>query len=230
MYSRSEATALIKHGRVAVGGQVVFNGAVKCDPLETGITVDGVTIEYKYFTYIMMNKPSGYVSSTVDNRDKTVMELLDAKYAKLGLFPAGRLDKDAEGLLLLTNDGDFAHRILSPGKKIYKRYFVQFDGILTDADVCLFTEGVRLGDGYLCLPAVLEPVSGGAFVMVCEGKYHQVKRMMAAAGKHVTYLKRVAVGGLELHTDLCPGESREIGDLIMRVFDEVPAPGGTGAG
>ena len=210
LYSRSEARALIKSGRVAVGGAVACSGDEKHDPESGSVMIDGAPLEYNEFRYVMMNKPAGYVSSTADRREKTVIDLLDGKYAKLGLFPAGRLDKDASGLLLLTNDGRLAHKITSPASKIGKRYFVQTEGAVTDGDIKAFSDGLTLGDGTKCLPAILEPAAGGALVTVFEGKYHQVKRMMAAIGKPAESLKRVSIGGLELDDALAPGQYREI--------------------
>ena len=217
-YSRRDASLLIRQGRVCVGGNVAVSGDEKHDPESVRVTVDGKPICYREFYYIMLNKPAGYVSSTEDRRERTVMELLDEKYSKLGLFPAGRLDKDAEGLLLLTNDGALAHSITSPAKKIDKRYFVEIDGTVSDGDIDAFAQGLTLGDGAKCMPAALERADGGAFVTVREGKYHQVKRMMAALGKPVKYLKRVAIGGLALDEGLMPGEYRELNDEIHLIF------------
>ena len=218
LYTRNEATALIMRGSVAVGGKLACSGAEKLDPETEQITIDGEPLQYCKYRYIMLNKPRGYISSTKDSREKTVMELLDAKYSKLGLFPAGRLDKDAEGLLLLTNDGEFAHKITSPANKVHKRYFVQIDGLVTDEDIGIFARGIILGDGTKCRPAILEPAAEGAYVTLFEGKYHQVKRMMAAIGKHVISLKRVSIGGLTLDEMLKTGEFREITDDIDLIF------------
>jgi len=217
MFSRSEAAALIRGGRVAVNGLTVSSGSEKFDPESSGIFVDGKPVKYSKFHYIMLNKPCGFVSSTRDKRDKTVMELLDAGYRELGLFPAGRLDKDAEGLLILTNDGGLAHEITSPVKKIDKRYFVQLDGNVSNTDIETFEKGVILGLEK-CMPAKLEAAPEGAIVTVCEGRYHQVKRMMAAVGKPVKYIKRIAIGGLKLDECLAPGEYRELGEEINEVF------------
>jgi len=220
LYTRSEAAALIKRGCVTVGDQPAYSGAQKCDPQIKQITVDGKPLEYRRFRYVMLNKPRGYISSTGDRRDKTVMDLLDEKYSKLGLFPAGRLDKDAEGLLLLTNDGGFAYKITSPSKKVDKRYFVEIEGAVTDRDIERLASGIELGDGTKCMPAVLEAAARGAFVTICEGKYHQVKRMMAALGKPVKYLKRVAIGNLTLDDELKPGEYRELYGEIDMIFND----------
>lgn len=219
LYSRSEAAVLIKRGSVSVGGKPAYSRAKKCDPLVESVTVDGETLEYRKYRYIMLNKPRGYISSTEDKREKTVMDLLDKRYSKLGLFPAGRLDKDAEGLLLLTNDGEFAHLITSPVKKVNKRYFVEIDGTITESDMNKFASGITLEDGTVCMPAVLEPASNGAFVTLCEGKFHQAKRMMAALGKPVISLKRVAIGSLSLDERLDPGEYRELFDEINLLCD-----------
>jgi len=218
LYSRSEAATLIKTGRVVVGDRTVSQGAEKFDPDSDKILIDGSELCYRKFRYIMMNKPIGYVSSTNDRREKTVIDLLDIKYKKLGLFPAGRLDKDAEGLLLLTNDGELSHNITSPVKRVSKKYFVQVDEAITNEDIAAFAGGLKLGDGTKCLPAILEPAPGGAFVTICEGKYHQVKRMMAVIGKPVKYLKRIAIGGLILDESLQSGEYCEINDEISLVL------------
>jgi len=219
LYSRSEAKALIRSGCVSADGQAANRGSEKYDPYKTIISVNGGIIRYSKYCYIMLNKPAGYVSSTEDRNEKTVLQLLDQKYSKLGVFPAGRLDKDAEGLLLLTNDGDLAHRVISPDGKISKRYFVKTDKTVTRDDIDAFSGGLTLGDGTVCLPAILEPAPGGALVTVYEGKYHQVKRMMSAIGKPVKYLKRISVGGLQLDEDMEPGQYREIGDEIAALLD-----------
>ena len=218
LYTRRQAAELIKGGRVAIGGRIAMSASSRLDPDKETVTVDGAPLEFRRYRYIMMNKPSGYVSSTSDRNERTVLELLDDRYANLGLFPAGRLDKDAEGLLLLTNDGALAHDITSPAKKVYKKYFVEIDGIITESDIEAFARGMQLNDGTQCLPAKLEPAQtqatapglGAAYVTLCEGKYHQVKRMMAAIGKPVKYIKRLSIGNLSLDESLKPGEYREI--------------------
>jgi len=209
-YSRSEANSLIRGGRVSVGGKIITSNSEKIDPNTQEVKVDNKPLIYKEFIYIMMNKPQGYVSSTEDKNDKTVIELLDERYQNLGLFPAGRLDKDTEGFLLLTNDGDYAHNITSPNKNVSKRYYAQIDGDITDEDIRLFSRGLSLADGTLCRPSVLERASDGVYLTLSEGKYHQVKRMLAAIGKPVKYLKRLSIGGLVLDESLKPGDYREI--------------------
>jgi len=219
-YTRSEANVLIKGGRVSVGGRIITLSSEKIDPNIQEVRIDNKPLDYKKFVYIMMNKPQGYVSSTEDRYDKTVMELLDERYQNLGLFPAGRLDKDTEGFLLLTNDGDFAHRITSPNKNVNKRYFAQVDGDITDSDIDLFSKGLELIDGTFCRPAVLERAHGGVCVTLSEGKYHQVKRMLAAIGKPVKHLKRLSIGGLMLDDSLKPGEYREIHEELKYIASE----------
>jgi 16S rRNA pseudouridine516 synthase len=212
--SRKEAARLIHSGFVTVDGRIAASGDDKYDPDISEILVDGKPLRYKKFHYLMMNKPTGYVSATEDRTEKTVLELLDGVYRRLALFPAGRLDKDAEGLLLLTDDGDWAHRVISPNKKVYKTYYVETDGPLGQEDIKAFSDGVVLKDGLVCLPAGLRVLTSGeqstGLVVIREGKYHQVKRMLASRGKPVTYLRRVAIGGLRLEEELKTGAYREL--------------------
>ena len=217
-YSRSEAAALIRSGRVSVDGRVLSSNSEKIDPQTMTIRVDNKPLDYKKHYYIMMNKPQGFVSSTFDKREQTVIELLDERYNNLGLFPAGRLDKDAEGFLLLTNDGDLAHKITSPNGRVEKRYFVEFEGTISEDDILAFSRGIKLNDGTICLPAKLECADMGAYVTLREGKFHQVKKMMAAIGKPVKYLKRVAIGNLELDESLKTGEYKQLEGEIELLF------------
>ena len=168
-----------------------------------------------------MNKPSGILSVTEDRKQQTVLDLLSVRDRNLGLFPVGRLDKDTEGLLLLTNDGDFSHKIISPSSAISKVYYAEVDGIPNDDDVKAFSEGLMLGDGTRCLPARLELKEGcRCLVTVFEGKYHQVKRMLASRGKPVRVLKRLSVGGLILPEDLKSGEYRELDNSeLCKIFN-----------
>jgi len=219
-YTNSEAAMLIKHGHVSVDGCVVLTCGKKYETESACIAIDNERVIYQRFSYIMLNKPAGYVSATYDKRDKTVMELLDDKYSKYGLFPVGRLDKDVDGLLILTNDGSYAHRVTSPSTGIYKRYFAQIDGSITGADIKSFADGLVLGDGTKCKAAVLETAPGGVHVQLCEGKHHQVKRMMAAIGKPVVRLTRISIGGLDLDRSLTPGNYRELFDEAFLVFNE----------
>lgn len=225
--SRKEAAQLIRRGEVLVDGRPALSGAEKADPETSEIIVSGRRLSYRKKHYLMMNKPAGVVSSTEDAREKTVLELLEGAYRRMELFPAGRLDKDAEGLLILTDDGDYAHKIITPSKKVYKVYYVETDGALTPGDAAAFDSGIVLKDGLECLPGSLEIISSGskstALVRIREGKYHQVKRMLASLGKPVTYLKRVSIGGMQLDENLGTGKFRELTeDEIESVFLDSP--------
>lgn len=213
LISRSQAKLLIKQGRVTINGLVLTDANAKTDT-EADIRLDGQSLNYKKYRYFMMYKPAGYLSATEDSRDKTVFDLLPEEYKKLNLFCAGRLDKDSEGLLLLTNDGDFCHRIISPKSGIKKEYYVSLAKPLDENAAERFASGIELGDGTLCLPAQLEILPGGleALITVSEGKYHQVKRMVRACGSEVTYLKRLAIGGLRLNELMQKCEIMELTD------------------
>lgn len=208
-WSRKEARELIKAGRVTVAGQVIRQIDAKVDEAAP-VEVDGTPIGGTGPVYIMLHKPAGLVSATEDTREQTVLSLLPEQYQKLGLFPAGRLDKDTEGLLLLTNDGPLAHRLLAPKSHVDKVYYLEVDGTLDEDDCAAVEAGVTLADGYTCLPGCLECLEGGraARITIHEGKYHQIKRMMAARGKPVTYLKRLKFGPLMLDEQLAKGEWR----------------------
>ena len=209
-WSRKEARELIRAGRVRLDGELCRAPEQKADEAAS-VTVDGEPIAASGPVYLMMNKPAGVVSSTDDPGERTVLDLLGEEYGHIGLFPAGRLDKDAEGLLLLTNDGPLAHRLLAPKSHVDKVYYVETDGILEEADVDAVRDGVTLADGYVCLPGKLELLSdNSARVTLHEGKYHQVKRMLAALGKPVLYLKRVQFGPLVLDEDLPKGGWRSL--------------------
>lgn len=211
--TRSEARRLIAEGRVQIGGRAVTRPDFKADAETAEITLDARPLAGGRFRYLMLNKPAGVLSATEDRDQKTVLDLLPEECRRLGLFPVGRLDKDTTGLLLLTNDGDFCHRLTSPGKQVEKRYEVTVDGALDAADAAAFAGGLILRDGTVCLSARLEldeNAPGHGFVTVCEGKYHQVKRMLAARGKPVLTLKRLSVGGLVLDPALAPGAFRAL--------------------
>ena len=209
--SRSEAKTLIRAGRVTVNGIVPKSAEEKYAAETAVLCVDGEVISCSAKRYLMLNKPNGVLSATEDAKQETVLELLSPQLRRQGLFPVGRLDKDTTGLLLLTNDGDFAHRVISPKKHVPKLYRAAVDGILTQKDVAAFEKGIILSDGTVCLPAKLELVRPAVgLVTVYEGKYHQVKRMFAALGKHVTALHREQIGALCLDEGLKPGEYREL--------------------
>lgn len=210
LYSRSEARELIRSGRVSVDGETLRRPEVKAAE-DAAVFVDGEEVNCSLCRYFMLNKPAGVLSATDDRSQPTVLDLLPREIRALGLFPVGRLDKDTTGLLLLTNDGGFAHRVISPKHGVVKTYLAVTASPVDAEDVRAFREGITLADGTHCLPAVLEPLDGcRCRVLVSEGKYHQVKRMLAACGKPCTALERTAVGALELDPELPRGGWREL--------------------
>ena len=210
--TRSELRLMIKSGRVTVDGAAAVQPDMKIEEQGHVICVDGVELCTSRLRYFMMDKPEGVLSATEDKRQETVLDILPPDIRRIGLFPVGRLDKDTSGLLLLTNDGDFAHRVISPKSGIEKLYYAEVDGTLDETDVKAFEDGIVLGDGTRCLPAKLVPLGENlCHVIVMEGKYHQVKRMLASRGKPVVKLRRLAVGSLELDPALAPGEAKELG-------------------
>ena len=211
-WSRKEVKNLIRHGQVLVDGLPASGPEEKADPEAAEIVVNGERLTYQRYTWIMLNKPAGYLSATEDGRGKTVLDLLAQELRRQGLFPVGRLDKDTEGLLLLTNEGGLAHDLLSPRHHVDKVYYARVAGHLTEEDCQAFAAGMTLDDGLVCQSAVLEILSAGeeseAHVTLREGKFHQVKRMLAYRGKPVLYLERVKMGNLTLDPDLPRGEYR----------------------
>ncbi len=208
--TRSELRDIIRSGRVQVDGAVVTHPEQRFDSEACRIVLDGKELSYSVFHYYMMDKPEGVLSVTEDRKQKTVLDLLPPELRRMGLFPVGRLDKDTSGLLLLTNDGEFSHRVISPKSGIEKRYEARVEGMPDEEDVRAFAEGLTLGDGTKCLPAKLE-ITGTdrCYVTVMEGKYHQVKRMLASRGKPVRTLRRLSVGALALDLG-APGDFREL--------------------
>lgn len=208
-WSRKEAKELLRQGRVQVDGQVEKSPAAKVDPLARTVTVDGRRLAWSEYHYLMLNKPAGVLTATEDRRQKTVLDLLPEEYA--GLFPVGRLDKDTEGLLLLTDDGELAHRLLSPRHHVDKVYLARIDGEVDESDAAAFEAGLTLADGTACLPAGLSSLGPGqCLVTLREGKFHQVKRMLAQRGKPVTGLKRLSMGPLKLDEALLAGQFRPL--------------------
>ncbi|MTI95144.1 MAG: rRNA pseudouridine synthase [Firmicutes bacterium] len=211
--SRSEVKTLVKAGRVTVNGAAAAGANMAVHPEQDLIQVDGREVHYQKFYYLMLNKPSGVVSATRDNLHSTVVGLVPPEFSHLDLFPVGRLDRDTEGLLLLTNDGKLAHRLLAPKKHVPKTYYARISGRVGADDVAAFARGIELED-FTTLPAELEILEAGdesrVYVTIYEGKFHQVKRMFAALGKEVRYLKRIAMGGLALDPALAPGKLREL--------------------
>ena len=210
--SRRELKAILKSGAVRVNGKTVTDGAAKLDPARDRVSYGGQPVEGPRRLVLLLHKPAGYVTSTEDPRDKTVMELIPEPYRRQGAVPVGRLDKETEGLLLLTNDGELAHRLISPKYQVEKTYYARHEGTAGEADVSAFAQGLSLKDGTLCRPAVLRPLGPGeSEITVTEGKYHQVRRMMAARGLPVVYLRRDREGGLSL-SGLEKGKVRELND------------------
>lgn len=210
--SRREAAKLAKSGAIRINGGICRDSGCKVDPAADDIAVDGETICYKTHVYILMNKAAGYITATEDRRQPTVLALLGEREQKMGLFAAGRLDKDTEGLLLLTNDGAFAHSIMSPKHRVEKSYLARVEGTLAKDAEERFAAGLQLEDGTVCLPAGLRHLAAPdeILVTICEGKYHQVKRMVEQCGGRVRYLKRLSIGGLTLPEELSPGDWRYV--------------------
>jgi 16S rRNA pseudouridine516 synthase len=218
-YSRREAAALAKSGAVTVDGVCCRDASKKVDPEKQTVAVRGEPLGWKKHVYLLMNKPLGVLSATKDREQKTVLDLLPAEYRARKVFPVGRLDKDTSGLLLLTDDGDFSHRLTSPKHRVDKVYLAQTDGTPEEAAVQRFADGLTLRDGTKCLPAKLEILGENQVrVTVQEGQYHQVRRMLAACGTPVVALMRLREGGLELDSDLKPGEWRELTEAEIRLF------------
>ncbi|MDY4143295.1 MAG: pseudouridine synthase [Oscillospiraceae bacterium] len=211
--SRSQLRQIIKNGSVSVDGIVITSPEHKVCSDTARVELDGKTVSYEKFCYYMLNKPAGILSATDDKKQKTVIDLFPAELKKKNLFPVGRLDKDTTGLLIITNDGDFAHRVISPRSEIVKTYHAVTETPVNDADIEAFRQGIVLADGTKCLPAGLEKLpDGSCLVRVMEGKYHQVKRMLASRGKPVTALMRLSIGGLELDKGLLPGQFRQLSE------------------
>lgn len=209
-YSRKELKSLIRSGKVAVDGSGVRVPEFQVNE-NSAVTLNGQAVRYRKFVYLMMNKPAGYISATEDGNAPVVTELLPAEYCHFDLFPAGRLDKDTEGLLILTNDGQFCHRITAPRKKVWKRYFARLDQAAEAGDEVQFNAGMDLGD-FVAAPGklIISADPKEVFVEISEGKFHQVKRMCAKVGKNVVYLKRCAIGGVLLDEALELGAVREL--------------------
>ena len=222
-YSRSEVKKLVKDGRVTLDGKVIKSSDVKADPDKNVIAIDGKSIGYKKHLYIMLNKPQGVVSATEDTDHTTVIDLVPKELKRDGLFPAGRLDGDTVGFVLITDDGDFAHKILSPKNHIMKTYHATLQRPVTHEDIEAFKNGIELKDGTLCLEAQVRPIEGNepmAEIKICEGKYHQVKRMFAALGNKVVFLKRVKMGELSLDENLEEGQCRELTDEELQLIQK----------
>ena len=217
--TRSQVKVMLKAGRVTVDGKVEKDNSKKIDPDKQVVTLDGNVLGGKRRMVVMLNKPAGFVTATEDPVERTVMELLPESMKHLDLKPVGRLDKATEGLLLFTNDGDLLHRLISPKKEVPKVYYAKHEGTATQEDVDAFAQGITLRDGTECLPAKLQPLGKGeSLVTVCEGKYHQVRRMMASRNMTVLYLERREEGCLQLG-DLPRGNVRELTEAEVAALE-----------
>lgn len=221
--SRSETVRLIRSGQVTVNGAVCRDPSAKYDADTCVVTIAGQQLSYRQYVYIMMNKPAGILCVSRDPKAPTVVDLLPQEMKRKNLFPAGRLDKDTVGLVLLTDDGDLAHRILAPKREIVKRYQVRLDAPLSDEHCRAFAKGITLADGTRCLPAELLILENGeqplAEVRIMEGRYHQIKRMFGVLDRGVVWLKRISIGKLELDPSLSEGESRFLTDEECGFFE-----------
>ncbi|EAC5024337.1 rRNA pseudouridine synthase [Listeria monocytogenes] len=217
--SRKEVKPLLKSGAVVVNGTIQKDSKTQVNPDKDQITIHGTPVVYQEFVYFMLHKPQNVVSATEDNVSETVIDLLAQEDTLTDPFPVGRLDKDTEGLLIITNDGTLAHNLLSPKKHIDKTYYAKIDGDVTAADVEAFAAGIELDDGYTCKPASLEIITPNEInVTIQEGKFHQVKRMFAARGKTVSYLKRISMGNLQLDESLELGEYRPLTEAELAIL------------
>jgi len=224
--TRKEVKALLKKGKVEIDGVIVSDNAMKVDPDKVIIKVAGEEINYRKYIYLIMNKPSGVVSATIDKHDETVIDLIDQEYRAFSPFPIGRLDKDTVGLLLITNDGELNHKLIAPKNHVDKVYYAEINKFVDEGDVAIFKKGVVIDDGYKCMPAALEVLNAnenGSEVMVTiqEGKFHQVKRMFESVDKKVVFLRRVSFGPLKLDENLGEGQCRELSEEEINLLKQV---------
>lgn len=220
--SRSEASKIIKDKKIIVNDKIVTKKDTYIDEQKDVIKYNGEIITYKEFIYIMLNKPKGYLSATKDGKEKTVIDLIDIKR---DIFPVGRLDKDTEGLLLLTNNGKYAHYLTSPNHHVEKKYYVELEKDIKPEDIILFCEGLEIRDGkdelYMTKPAKLDSITNNScYVYITEGKFHQIKRMFEKLDNKVTYLKRVKFGEIELDETLKLGQYRELTEEEIKLFKQ----------
>ena len=219
-YSRKEVKALIAKRRIAVDGRIVSSSSEKADPMTMLLTVDGKPLEFKRNLYLVLNKPKGYVSATEDREHPTVLELVPQEYRGRDLFPAGRLDRDTTGLMIITDDGVLAHNILAPKKHVPKRYHVELDIPVTEEMRLGFSEGVMLNDGVCKAADLIKTGEKTAEVPLREGRYHQIKRMFGCFGAEVVELKRFGMGRLTLPEDLAEGECREMSEEELALLQK----------
>ena len=221
--SRREAKRIISDGRITVNAKQIKDAGFLLDEVTDEVSLDGERLGYKEFIYLMMNKPAGVICATEDAKQKTVLDILPEEYKRFNPFPVGRLDIDTEGLLLLTNDGHTAHRLLSPKYKVPKRYTAVLDGGIGDGEIKKFDEGIVLDDGYKTKPAVLKQLENAneVSITITEGKFHQIKRMFADVGRKVLYLKRVEFAALVLDESLEKGKARELTSAEMQTLAKI---------
>jgi 16S rRNA pseudouridine516 synthase len=224
--TRKEVKALLKKGKVEIDGIIASDSAMKIDPDKAVIKVSGEEINYRKHIYLIMNKPGGVVSATVDNHDETVIDLIDEEYQAFKPFPIGRLDKDTVGLLLITNDGELNHKLIAPKNHVDKVYYAEINKLVDTKDVATFKKGVVIDDGYKCMPAILEILNAdenGSEVMVTiqEGKFHQVIRMFESVDKKVVFLRRISFGPLKLDENLSEGQYRELSEEEINLLKQV---------
>ena len=220
-YSRKDIKELIRKKRVTVNNEIAAKPELKVDPAIDRISVDGQEISVQKFVYLMLNKPKGYISATEDRSQQTVLDLVPEEYLHRNLFPAGRLDKDTTGLMLITDDGDFAHNILAPKKHVSKTYNVTIDIPMTEEMVTGFRDGVKLNDGECKAAGLTITGEHTGIVVLTEGRYHQIKRMFGCYGAKVTELERIAMGNLQLPADLEPGQIREFTEEELKLIREI---------
>lgn len=222
--SRAELKKYCKQGLISVNGKVINNPGIQVDSENDEVMFNGEKIVYREFIYIMLNKPDGYISATFDKHDPIVLDLIDSSYLVFAPFPVGRLDKDTEGLLVLTNDGQLSHRVLSPKKHVPKTYYAKIQGKVTEEDILAFEKGVILDDGYETMPSQLKILKSDDIseieLTIHEGKFHQVKRMFESVDKKVVYLKRISMGKLKLDESLELGEYRELTEEEVKLIEE----------
>ena len=222
--SRAELKKYCKQGLISVNGKVINNPGIQVDSENDEVIFNGEKIVYREFIYTMLNKPDGYISATFDKHDPIVLDLIDSSYLVFEPFPVGRLDKDTEGLLVLTNDGQLSHRVLSPKKHVPKTYYAKIQGKVTEEDILAFEKGVILDDGYETMPSQLKILKSDDIseieLIIHEGKFHQVKRMFESVDKKVVYLKRISMGKLKLDESLELGEYRELTEEEVKLIEE----------
>ena len=223
--TRKEVKSILKSGSVCVNGKVCKDASMHINETEDTVTCAGKALTYQKYIYLMLNKPAGVVSATFDKHLPTVLDLIPDTYKHFDVFPVGRLDIDTTGLLILTNDGQLAHRMISPKHHVAKTYYADIDGKVDDTDTAAFADGVTLDDGYVCMPGELHILKSDAQseieLTIYEGKFHQVKRMFEAVGKRVTSLKRLSMGGIVLDASLAEGQIRPLSEQEIELLQEI---------